>query len=192
MKLENGFWVDTNKNAWDCESYTEVEAKQLSKTLINCKGMLNCCHCNSCRYCASCSYCNDCKNCSRCSYCRSCECCHHCRECSECYNCTGCKFCIYCMSCSDCSFCESCRFCCDFQDNPQRIIGKRMGSRNDFPVVYWNEAGKEQCVVGCFRGTLLEPEKKVKERHKYNAKHYEDYIKFIKGVHEYQKATEGE
>lgn len=65
-----------------------------------------------------------------------------------------------------------------------------MGSRSDFPAVYWNKVGKEQCVVGCFRGTLLELEEKVKETHKNNPEHYENYMNFIKGVREYQKITE--
>ena len=67
-----------------------------------------------------------------------------------------------------------------------------MGIRNDFPVVYWNEVGKEQCIAGCFRGTLSEVEKKVKKRYKKNTKHHEDYMKFIKCVREYQKTTEEE
>lgn len=62
-----------------------------------------------------------------------------------------------------------------------------MGSRNDFPVVYWNEIGKEQCVVGCFHGTLSEFEEKVKEVHKDNPKHYNDYMKFIENCRKYQE-----
>lgn len=64
-----------------------------------------------------------------------------------------------------------------------------MGSRNDFPIVYWNEIGKEQCIVGCFRGTLSELEKKVKLRHKNNKKHYEEYKRFIDSVRKYQELT---
>lgn len=62
-----------------------------------------------------------------------------------------------------------------------------MGRRNDNPIVYWNEIGKEQCVVGCFIGTLSELEKKVKETHKNNKKYYDDYMKFIENCRKYQE-----
>jgi hypothetical protein len=65
-----------------------------------------------------------------------------------------------------------------------------MGSRNDTPTVYWLEAGKEQCVVGCFRGNLNDLEKKVKETHADNAEHLQSYLKFIKMVKSYQEIYE--
>jgi hypothetical protein len=62
-----------------------------------------------------------------------------------------------------------------------------MGSRDDIPAVYWLEPGKEQCIVGCFRGTLDELEAKVKETHKNNPEHLNNYLKFIKNVRAYQE-----
>jgi hypothetical protein len=67
-----------------------------------------------------------------------------------------------------------------------------MGSRGDIPVVYWLEPGKEQCIVGCFRGTLDQLETKVKETHQNNKKHLEDYLKFIQNVRAYQEMCKDE
>lgn len=201
MKLKNGFWVDANNNAWNCKYYTGTEAEQLNKTLINCRNLTNCSHCSNCNDCKNCEGCNDCRSCEGCNNCRNCDGCVYCSNCRNCRDCNYCSDCIYCMNCDNCSSCRDCRdcrecrdcnYCRDFQENPQRITGKRMGSRYDFPVIYWNEVGNEQCVVGCFRGTLSELEKKVKETHKNNPEHFDDYMKFIKCVRKYQKLTEGE
>ncbi len=62
-----------------------------------------------------------------------------------------------------------------------------MGSRNDCPAVYWTAVGEEQCVVGCFRGTLNELEEAVRETHRDNATHLHDYLTFIEAVRTYQR-----
>ena len=98
-----------------------------------------------------------------------------------------CRDCSYCRGCSDCRYCRGCSYCSDCRENPQRIFGWKMGSRGDTPAVYWKEPGKEQCVVGCFRGTLDELEAKVKETHANNPEHLENYLKFIKKVRRYQQ-----
>lgn len=67
-----------------------------------------------------------------------------------------------------------------------------MGSRNDTPTVYWLEQGKEQCVVGCFQGTLDQLEEKVKTTHKDNPEHLHNYLKFIKNVRMYQEACKND
>ena len=188
MKLVSGFWTDANNNKWECEFFSEIEAEQLSKTLVNCENLVNCRNMANCNDCTNCGYCNDCTNCKGCSECKGCRDCKNCIGCRDCRDCNGCGYCSFCINCKGCSECNSCH---DFQENPQRITGKKMGRRNDFSVVYWNEVGKEQCVVGCFCGTLSELEEKVKETHKNNPKHYEDYMKFIKCVRKYQELTEG-
>jgi hypothetical protein len=66
-----------------------------------------------------------------------------------------------------------------------------MGSRNDNPTVYWVTPGKEQCVVGCFRGTLNELEVAVKIRHECNQEHLNAYLTFIEAVRCYQKSLMG-
>ncbi len=100
------------------------------------------------------------------------------------YTLTNCINCIDCRDCKDCSFC---RFCRDCSSNPQRIFGWKMGSRGDVPAVYWLEPGKEQCVVGCFRGTLDELESRVRKIHANNPEHLENYLKFIRKVHAFQE-----
>lgn len=62
-----------------------------------------------------------------------------------------------------------------------------MGSRNDYPAVYWIEVGKEQCIVGCFKGTLDELERAVERTHKHNSVYFTEYKKFIKAIRAYQE-----
>lgn len=64
-----------------------------------------------------------------------------------------------------------------------------MGSRNDTPQVYWITSGEEQCIVGCFKGTLSELEKAVRETHRDNPKHLRNYLRFIGLVRDYQKSV---
>ena len=45
MKKENGFWIDENKNRWNCSLYTENNAETCSKSLVDCRG---CSGCNDC------------------------------------------------------------------------------------------------------------------------------------------------
>lgn len=186
MKLNNGFWVDANNNKWNSDLYSEEEALKWSTTLNNCSYCGNCFNCSGCMYCdncrdlSSCRNCNSCWDCSDCSYCNICSGCNYCSCCENCRDCNSCWDCKYCRNCNECSSCKS--FC----KNPERIIGSAMGSRSDNPAVYWIEAGKEQCVVGCFRGTLDELEKAVEKTHKDNLKYLEQYRKFIKAVRAYQ------
>lgn len=174
MKLQNGFWEDENHNKWSAVLYSDVEAEMYSKTLVDCS------YCRDCSYCNMCIDCNDCNNCTDCISCTNCN---YCIACRHCYNCNDCTSCFYCRHCSRC---VDCRHCNRFEDNPQRVIGKRIGSRKDNPIVYWLEAGKEQCVVGCFRGTLNDLERAVEKTHKDNPEYLEQYRKFIKAVRAYQ------
>ena len=156
MKKENGFWIDKNRNRWLCAFYAEEKAKELSKTLTRCSG------------CTNCSHCIDCSNCTYCHYCHGCHYCNGCTKCTQIYysrDCTDCSDCSACFYCSRCSNCNDCCYCHDFGENPQRIVGKKMGRRDANPAVYWLEVGEEQCVVGCFRGTLAELAERVKETH---------------------------
>lgn len=43
MKQENGYYIDENKNKWDCDIYTEDQAQKYSESLINC---FNCSDCS--------------------------------------------------------------------------------------------------------------------------------------------------
>lgn len=81
MEKIDGYWVDENRNKWNTILYTEQEALQHSKSLVNCEGCINC---------VDCIYCKGCINCIRCKFCRDCE------NCEKCHNCTDCKFCKNC------------------------------------------------------------------------------------------------
>ncbi len=162
MKQINNKWVDKNNNSWDCDVYTQEQAKKLSKTLINCSDCLNCSYCSRCFRCSNCFDCSDCFGCSNCS------------------RCSGCSGCSRCFGCSDCSGCSGCS---DFKTNPRRYIGRRIGSRNSQTTTYWTDE-KIQVVCGCFVGTLKEFEKKVKETHGDNeyGKQYQQYIQIVKTI----------
>lgn len=199
LKLINGYYIDENNNEWDALLYTLEEATEASDGLSGCIYCTNCHSCNycsSCKACKGCSYCSSCKDCNFCHYCKDCNSCYACRDCNSCNDCTDCGYCAdcddcnYCHSCTNCSYCDDCRSCGNFDRNPQRIVGWQMGRREDTPIVYWLEVGKEQCVVGCFRGNLNELEEKVKETHKDNSKHLNDYLQWIEKVRKYQKEME--
>ena len=187
IRLEDGWYVDENNNRWSCH-YTLEQVETYSRTLRNCNNCIDCSYCSYCRDCVRCNYCCYGECCSDCSYCG------HCDECNDCIRCAYSRRCTHCSDCSRCSYCNRCGYCnhcdcCDgFAVNPQRISGWTMGSRDDIPKVYWVKAGEEQCVVGCFRGTLNELEARVKETHKDNPKHLQDYLTFIKAVRAYQEA----
>lgn len=197
IRQEGDWYIDENNNRWSCRYYTSTQAESRSRTLSNCS---NCTDCNNCSLCSNCTDCNNCSGCTNCSYCSYCRCCDDCSDCRQCTNCSRCSRCNYCRhccrcdrcgrcaGCNRCDRCSGCTYCNGYTVNPQRIYGRIMGSRNDTPAVYWVKAGEEQCVVGCFRGTLDELEARVKETHKDNPKHLHDYLRFIKGVRAYQEA----
>lgn len=175
IRKEGEYWVDQNDNKWDIKYYSEKEVEKYSASLLDCSYCINCIYCVRCRGCNGCSYCNHCIDCSYCNTCNGCE------YCSNCYYCGDC---VYCTDCSLCNDCDS------FSKDPERIIGPKMGSRNDNPVVYWTKAGEEQCIVGCFRGTLNELEEAVEETHKDNPVYLTQYRKFIRCVRLCQKGME--
>jgi hypothetical protein len=65
-----------------------------------------------------------------------------------------------------------------------------MGSRWGTPKVYWLKPGEEQCVVGCFKGTLDELEERVKKTHQDKQEHLKNYMEFIQKVRTYQERSE--
>lgn len=185
VREEDGFYIDDNNNKWDTYYYTLDEAEEISRSMINCFDCRNCRSCSFCRYCINCF---DCRNCHNCSYCRACSNCCECKGCTYCADCMDCIDCGECAYCRYCSSCKGCRGCAKFSTNPQRITGPAMGSRYANPTVYWVKPGEEQCVVGCFSGTLNDLERAVRIRHEDNQKHLTDYLTFIESVRCYQKA----
>lgn len=41
MKQINNYWVDENNNKWDCGIYTEEQAENFSKSLIDCHSCID-------------------------------------------------------------------------------------------------------------------------------------------------------
>jgi hypothetical protein len=82
MKLAkfNGiaYWMDNNYNYWNSRLYTESEAWNISKTLVNC------------------FYCFDCKECTNCIRCKECCDCNNLQDSSFCLNCNDSKMLLSC------------------------------------------------------------------------------------------------
>ena len=182
MKQINGYWTDENNNRWDIEIYTEEQAENFSKSLVNCR---NCYNCHDCRNCRNCHDCRNCCDCCDCDYCYNCCYCRNCRCCNNCYNCCYCRNCRNCDYCHDCRNCRNCDYCHDYESNPQKYTTSRIGSRNDQTTFYYGETkdGMEvQIVCGCFRGDLEDFEKAILETHKDNDLYREQYLKEIEKV----------
>lgn len=100
---------------------------------------------------------------------------------TNCENCVDCLKCSWCSGCSWCSWCSGCSECKNFKSNPQRYVTGNIGSRYSQTSFYWLK-DQPQVVCGCYKGTLEEFEKRVKEVHgksKYG-KQYEKEIKRVK------------
>ena len=110
--------------------------------------------------------------------------CNDCSGCSYCSYCSGCSYCSYCSGCSYCSYCSGCSGCSYYKENPCRILSKRIGSRKDQTSIYWTTKEDVQVICGCFRGSLLEFKKAVKETHGENefGKEYSHFIKLAEYV----------
>jgi hypothetical protein len=185
MKKTNNRWFDNNNNSWNCDCYTETEAKKSSETLINCSNCSNCSNCYRCSDCYACSYCSNCSDCSRCSGCSDCsDCsrCSGCSDCSDCSDCSGCFRCLRCSNCSDCSRCSRCSYCSDcsgFEENPKRVASGLIGSRKATTRVYWTDKNDIQVVCGCYKGSLVEFEERVKSTYP-KGRYHNEYMNFIK------------
>ena len=66
VKSDRGFWVDKNNNCWDSLIYTQEEALEHSKSLVNCIDCVNCEKCTNCKDCVNCENCVDCEECKNC------------------------------------------------------------------------------------------------------------------------------
>jgi hypothetical protein len=187
MKKENNFWVDNNGNKWDSYFYTEQNAIEHSKTMINC---YECTDSSNCSYCINVSNCSYCINVSNSSNCRSCYDCINCFDCYDCKYTSYSKSCNNCRNISNCSYCRyckncyDCRYCFDYKSNPFRIISKKTGSRNSQTTVYFLN-DNIQVVTGCFRGDLKKFEGAVLTTHADNVQHKNEYLEFIKIVKNY-------
>jgi len=172
MKQINNKWIDENNNFWSANIETEESATKKSSTLINCSNCSDCSYCSNCSYCSGCSYCSDCSGCSGCSGCSYCSRCSYCSGCSNCSYCSGCSGCFGCSRCSDCSGCS------DYKNNPQRYITPFIGRRNSQTSIYWTNKEDVQIICGCWKGTIEEFEKRVKEVHA-ETEHLKPYLEQV-------------
>lgn len=118
--LENGFYVDKNKNRWSVNSFSKEEVEKISSKMIlnnnhycvNCVDCVRCIECKDCIECDSCSFCDNCYRCKRCersNMCDNCIACDHCSNCVYCSSSQKCFHCEDCGNCSNCTFCENSR-----------------------------------------------------------------------------------
>ncbi len=118
------FYMDENGNCWSKDKFTEEEAIEKSKTLINCFHCLNCENGNECHYCVECL---DCDNCYKCVNCKNCKNCVKCIKCKDCENCRNCKNCV---KCNDCHSCDNLTYKNYFINNNYEF---------DYEYADWNE-----------------------------------------------------
>jgi hypothetical protein len=104
----DGFYVDDRNNKWDMKLYSEKEAIEYSKSLINCDGCLNCKNCFDCLDCVNCIGCNNCIECRDCLDCVNCTSCILSTYCDGCHGCEECKDCKGCLKCKNCNNCNGC------------------------------------------------------------------------------------
>lgn len=111
VRLEDGWWVDSNYNKWIAEAFTEEEALWGSSRLKDCAYCTNCCECVGCRDCVNCIECTDCYDCVGCFQCKDCRGCHNCDKCFQCIECTQCEGCEDCDTCNCCANSTDCHHC---------------------------------------------------------------------------------
>ena len=193
MEKVSNFWLDSkNNNKWSSEKYSEEEAEKLSRSLQdceacedckNCESCKNCRECWDCRYCKDCHKCQDCqncrycRNCEKCKNCQDCQYCENCENCRNCRNCQNCGECWNCIKCRDCWNCQNCGECRDFKENPERIVSPKQGSRSSQTTIYWLK-GQNLVVCGCWKGNVIEFEKRVDDIHGDNefGRQYQQFI----------------
>jgi len=155
MKKENGYYIDENNNRWDCNLYTEDQAKKNSESLIDC---------------------SDCSDCSRCSGCSDCSDCFRCSGCSDCSRCSRCSDCFRCSGCSDCSHCSG------YKSNPERYCKELIGTVTKSAQAYWTSGNDLQVIFGCYKTSSLEAfkAKAIKMNGKKKAKPFIEFADVIK------------
>ena len=86
---------------------------------------------------------------------------------------------INCYYCTNCTNCTNCTYCSNFEKNPNRYIGNKIGSRKAQTVVYWLK-DNIQVVCGCFKGNLIEFENRINEVYRgKNEQYYNEYMQYI-------------
>jgi hypothetical protein len=85
------------------------------------------------------------------------------------------------INCNNCNNCNNCR---NYNENPQRIISQKIGSRSSQTTIYWNDSTNIQVICGCFRGNLEQFKEKVKQVHGNN-KYAREYFNFIEKVKQF-------
>ena len=208
------YWIDKNKNTWNCEFYTEAQAKKNSLSLLDCH---NCKDCACCAFCKDCIHCNNMYKCKCCEFCENCTTCNNCQFCRKCTRCkesshldhcqysNNCLFCSECSYCDDCTNCCNCKYCfddeeCNDCDNsgkakeyshnkkrPQIYVTGEIGSRHKTTCFYWTSEKDMRITCGCFMGNLDEFERAVLETHEHNEVFRNQYLDEIKKVRELLK-----
>lgn len=84
--------------------------------------------------------------------------------------------------------------CMDWEDNPERITSKKIGSRNSQTTIYFNNK-KTQIICGCFSGTLEKFKQSVNEEYSEfkpetaGHEYFKQYTAFILNAENYIKAN---
>lgn len=156
-------------NFWTKSRYSYAQALGMAMTMVksrecfDCRDCKNCYRCFSCRGCVNCASLTNCSDCEQCGYCNDSS---NLWKCEHCERCHGCKRCYQAFGISG------------FEDNPERIVSNRIGSRHEQTSVYWL-GSQTQVVCGCFRGTLSEFKERVRVVYPSGTKYRRQYDSFI-------------
>jgi len=96
------------------------------------------------------------------------------KECAE-------KLSLTLINCQDCQDCQDCRDCRDYDENPQRIYSKRIGSRKSQTIIYFDEKlNNIQIICGCFGANSLKQfETRINDNYPIKHIHNREYMDFI-------------
>lgn len=83
------YWKDENGNMWSKDQYTELEAQEMSSTLVDCHGCLDCEYLQRSSFCTRCSASSDLLDCTHCQDCENCRWSENLVTCERCESCAN-------------------------------------------------------------------------------------------------------
>ena len=105
--------------------------------------------------------------------------CQDCQDCRNCLNCRNCQNCQYCLNCQDCRNCQDCQNCSsgkDYASQPEQYLTRRIGSRGGVTLFHLLDGERVRVICGCWTGSLLEFEQRVRAIYSHQSKHRAEYL----------------
>lgn len=83
------YWKDENGNMWSMDQCTELEAQEMSDTLVDCHGCVDCEYLQRSNFCTRCSGSSDLLDCTHCQDCENCRWSENLVSCERCESCAN-------------------------------------------------------------------------------------------------------